>query len=106
MFARVNRLTMKPGMTEKGRKISEKALALMKSAPGFVDEMTLVSQSNPTQVMVIAFWKTEADAEHYRHDKFPEIRDLLHQVLAAPPVIEAYNVDWSLAHHVSAGKAA
>lgn len=106
MFARVNRLKMKPGSAEKGRQISEKALSLMRAQPGFMDEMTLVSNDDPTEVLVIAFWKTEEDADRYRQDKFPEIREKLHDLLAAPPEIETYNVEWSMAHHIAAGKAA
>lgn len=106
MFARVNRLRMKPGTVEEGRKISERALSIMRAQPGFVDEMTLVSTADATQVMVIGFWETQEHAERYKHDKFPEIREMLQDLLAAPPLIETYNVDWSMAHRITAGKSA
>jgi quinol monooxygenase YgiN len=107
MFTRVVKLTCKPGQTKHACKnMNEMVLPILRKQQGFLDETILVSNTDPNHLLALSFWKTREDAEHYNHNQFPKIRDMMQDVLASPPVVETYDVDTSTPHRITSGKAA
>ncbi len=67
MFTRVVEITAKSGKArELSRTISDKVLTLLRSQPGFLDEVLLISNTDPDRVMSLSFWKTQEDAAKRR----------------------------------------
>jgi heme-degrading monooxygenase HmoA len=107
MYTRVVDVTAKPGKArELSRTISDKVLSLLKSQPGFVDEITLISDQNPDQITALSFWKTREDAERYQRETFPKVNDLIRNHTEGTPQVRTFDVEYSSTHKITAGKAA
>jgi heme-degrading monooxygenase HmoA len=107
MFARVVKLTCKPGQTKQAcQTMNDKVLPILKKQQGFQDELVLVSTNDPQQLLAESFWKSREDAERYHRDQFQKIREIMQDVLATAPVVDTYDVETSMSHRISAGKAA
>ena len=64
MFTRAVELTSKPGKSkELSNAINEKALPILQKQSGFVDEILLVSNTEPERVLALSFCQTRDDAE-------------------------------------------
>ena len=60
MFTRAVELTSKPGKSkELSNAINEKALPILQKQSGFVDEILLVSNTEPERVLALSFAKRE-----------------------------------------------
>ncbi len=107
MFTRTVEIHTKPG---KGKELStvvnEKVLPLLRRQPGFVDEITLVSSTNPDDMLALSFWQSENDAEQYNSAQYSTIRQIVDPFLATPPTVKTFNVDTSTFHKIARGKAA
>ena len=107
MFTRVVECRTKQG---KNRDFSillnEKVLPILKKQPGFVDEITLVSNTEPDRVLALSFWQTEADAERYHSEQYNNVTQILSPHLDTPPRVQTFDVDTSTTHHIVKGKAA
>ena len=107
MFTRVVHIHAKKG---KGRDLSntvtEKILPILKKQPGFVDEITLVSNSEPDRLLALSFWDSEEHAQRYHKEQFQKIDQIVQPLVETPPRIETYNVDVSTTHKISRGQAA
>jgi len=107
MFTRVVEITAKPGKArELSRTISDKVLTLLRSQPGFVDEVLLISNTDPDRVVALSFWKTQEDAEKYNRETFPKVNDLIRNSIEGTPDVSTFEVDHSTPHRIAAGKAA
>ena len=107
MFTRVVHIHAKTG---KGRELSnhvhDKILPILKKQPGFVDEITLVSSTEPDRLLALSFWENEEQAQRYQREQFPKINEILQPLAETAPRIETYHVDISTTHKISKGKAA
>ena len=107
MFTRTVEIHTKPG---KGKELStvvnEKVLPLLRRQPGFVDEITLVSSSNPDQILAISFWQSENEAEQYNSTQYSTVRQIVDPFLDGSPNVRTFNVDTSTFHKIARGKAA
>ena len=107
MFTRVVEIRTKQGKTrEFSAALIEKVLPILKKQPGFVDEITLVSNTEPDRVLALSFWESQADAERYHSEQYPKVTEILTPLLELQPRIQTYDVDTSTTHHISKGKAA
>jgi heme-degrading monooxygenase HmoA len=107
MYTRVVEVTAKPGKArELSRTISDKVITLLKSQPGFVDEITLISDQDPDEITAVSFWKTREDAERYQSETFPKVNDLIRNHVDGTPQVRTFDVDYSSVHKIAAGKAA
>ena len=107
MFTRIVECTVKPDKRDElQQRLRNEILPLLQKQPGFVDEITLVSEHDSERMVAISFWKTREDAERYHRETFPRVHDLLKPVLKSQPQVETYNVQDSTAHRIAAGKAA
>ncbi len=107
MFTRVVEARTKAGKAKEfSSTLNEKVLPILHRQPGFVDEITLVSDSEPERILALSFWQTEADAHRYDQEQFPRITEMLSHVLEGEPTVETFNVDTSTTHKIARGKAA
>jgi heme-degrading monooxygenase HmoA len=78
MFTRVVAIRTKPGKArEFAKTIHDEILPIIEDQPGFVDEILLVSDSEPDQILDLSFWNSQQDAERYSHEQYPTINDLI-----------------------------
>jgi heme-degrading monooxygenase HmoA len=107
MFGRVVAVNTKEGKArELAKTIQEKILPILQSQPGFVDEIVLISDTDPDQVLALSFWESQQDAERYTHEEYPRINELISDLVSSAPVSRTFNVDAFSSHKVRAGKAA
>ena len=107
MFTRVVEIRTKLGKTrEFSTMLNEKVLPILRKQPGFVDEITMVSNTEPDRVLALSFWQSEADAERYNREQFQNVTQILSPHMESPPRVETFDVDTSTTHHIVKGKAA
>jgi heme-degrading monooxygenase HmoA len=107
MFTRIVEMNAKGGNArEVTRTMNDKALAILKKQPGFVDEIMLVSEQNPGRLVAISFWDTKEDAEKYNRETYPKLNEIISGQLEGPPKLQTFNVENSTAYNITAGKAA
>jgi quinol monooxygenase YgiN len=107
MFARLVECRVQSGKSEElNNVIRDKAIPILRSQGGFVDEVTLVSQNEPNRIFAISFWNSKADADKYNRDEFPKIAELLRPLLQEEARVHPCNVSVSTISKISAEKAA
>ena len=107
MFSRVVAVKTKPGKArELAKTIHDKIFPILENQPGFVDEILLLSDTEPDQILALSFWKSPQDAERYTHEQYPRINDLISRLVESAPVSRTFNVDTSTSHNIAAVKAA
>jgi heme-degrading monooxygenase HmoA len=107
MFTRVVEITSKAGKSpELADLINEKGVPILKKQRGFVDEIVLISHTEPDRVLALSFWKKREDAEQYQREKYQKIHDALRHLIEAEPVIRTFDVHTSIGHKIATQKAA
>ncbi|MGI9103198.1 MAG: antibiotic biosynthesis monooxygenase family protein [Terriglobales bacterium] len=107
MFTRVVEIRTKQGKSRDfSNTLNEKVLPILRKQQGFVDEITLVSNTEPDRILALSFWKSEADAERYHREQFPTVTQVVSPLLETTPTVQLFNVDTSTTHHIAQGKAA
>jgi heme-degrading monooxygenase HmoA len=105
MFSRVVAVRTKPGKARAlAKAIHDKILPILEDQPGFVDEILLVSDTEPDQILSLSFWKSQQDAERYSHEQYPRINELISHLVESAPVPKTFNVDAFTSHNIP-GKA-
>lgn len=107
MFTRVVEVTAKPGKArELSHNVNDKVMTILKSQPGFLDEVVLISDENPDQVLALSFWRNKDDAEKYDREHFSKVTDLIQNLSEGRPHVRSFNIEQSTIHRIAAGKAA
>jgi heme-degrading monooxygenase HmoA len=107
MFTRVVAVMTKPGkVRELSKTIHDKVLPILEDQPGFMDEILLVSDTEPDQILALSFWKSQQDAERYTHEQYSRINELISHLVESAPVSRTFNVDIFASHKITAGRAA
>jgi len=107
MFTRVVEIQAKTGKArDLARTIEEKALPMLRGQTGFVDEIVLVSDTEPDHILALSFWKRQQDAERYNQEQYPKVNGVIAHLVETTPVVKTFNVDSSTTHKIAAGKAA
>ncbi|MGZ4789776.1 MAG: antibiotic biosynthesis monooxygenase family protein [Terriglobales bacterium] len=107
MFTRTVEITCKPGKNEElSNLVMDRVIPTLRKQPGFVDEITLISDTEPQRGMAISFWNTREDAERYDRNEYPKVRDMIQPLLESTPMVRTFQVDNSTVHKLAAGKAA
>ena len=74
MYTRVVDITSKSGSARELCKIAnEKVLPILKRQQGFLDEIVLVSNTDPDRVLALSFWNSREDAERYHRQQYPQV---------------------------------
>jgi heme-degrading monooxygenase HmoA len=104
MFSRAVAVLTKHGKArELTRTIHDKIIPILKSQPGFVDEILLVSDTESDQILSLSFWKSQQDAERYSREQFPRINELISHLVESAPVPKTFNVDTFTSHNIPPG---
>lgn len=107
MFTRVVAVRTKEGKARQlAKTIEEKILPILEDQTGFVDEVVLISDTEPDQILALSFWENQEDAERYMHEHFPRVNELISHLVESAPVSKTFNVDAFSSHKVIAGKQA
>jgi len=87
MVARVVAVRTKSGKArEFAKTIHDRIIPMLEDQQGFVDEILLVSDTEPDQMLALSFWENQQDAERYSHEQCPRINELIsHLVERAHP---------------------
>ena len=106
MHVRIVETTSKQGKArELCHTIDEKVLPILKKQTGFVDELVMVSNAEPNEVIAISFWKTKEDAQSYEREQFENVKKIIQQMFEAAPVVRTFDVHSSTAHRLTAENA-
>jgi heme-degrading monooxygenase HmoA len=93
MFTRIVEMRTKTGKARDfNATLNEKVLPILKKQPGFVDEITLVSSTEPERILALSFWNTEEQAERYNREQFPTVSEIVRPLLETAPKVETFNV--------------
>jgi quinol monooxygenase YgiN len=107
MYTRVVEINSKTGKgREVARTVSEKVLPILKAQPGFMDEITLVSDDNPDRLLCLSFWNSKENADKYQQEQFSRVSDSISNALEGAPQVRTFNVEMSTFHKIAAGRAA
>ena len=104
---RVVEVTTKTGKArDLTRTVNDKVLTILKNQPGFLDEITLVSDEDPNRVLAISFWKSKEHADAYQREQFNRVTDTISNLIEGTPQVRTFEVETSTVHKIAAGRAA
>ena len=107
MFSRIVDLLGRPGKTRQLNDILQnRLLPILRVQPGFIDEVTLFSDTEPDRVLTVDFWKTREEAERYGEEVYPSVKAVLYALLDTDPVVRTFKVESSAAFRIAAARAA
>ena len=107
MFTRIVEITSKAGKArDLTRTVSEKVLTILRNQPGFMDEITLVSDEDPNRILAISFWKSKDHADAYQRDQFNRVTDTISNLIEGTPQVRTFEVETSTVHKIASGRAA
>jgi heme-degrading monooxygenase HmoA len=107
MFTRVVEITSKSGKArELCNTIDDKVLPILRRQAGFVDEIVIVSDTEPNRVLALSFWNTRENAQRYEREQFDTVQKTVQHLIETEPLVRPFNVHTSTAHKVAAEKAA
>jgi Antibiotic biosynthesis monooxygenase len=105
MFARKVSVRLRPDAA--GRfleKMENQIIPLLRKQKGFLDELTLISQTGK-EIYAYSFWENSEDAERYDRTAFREVTNLLTDVIDGAVRIHTYMVANSTFHKIAAAAA-
>jgi hypothetical protein len=87
MYSHVIELAAKPGLAKDlVNAIRDQAIPqIIRHSEGFVDEIVLLSDTDPSHVTAISFWRCKQDGEHFYATGFAQVSALLQPFLSATP---------------------
>jgi len=107
MFTRVVEVTTKAGKArDLTRTVNDKVLPILKNQPGFLDEITLVSDEDQNRILAISFWKSKENADVYQREQFAKVNEIIHNLIEGTPQVRTFEVEQSTVHKIAAGRAA
>jgi quinol monooxygenase YgiN len=107
MYTRVVEVTSRTGKArDLARTVNDKVLPILKNQPGFLDEITLVSDENPNRILAISFWKSKEHAENYQREQFKNVTDTFTNLMEGTPEVSTFEVENSTIQKIAAGRAA
>jgi Antibiotic biosynthesis monooxygenase len=102
MFARKVSVRLRPDAA--GRfleKMEKQIIPLLRKQKGFLDELTLISQTGK-EIYAYSFWESSEDAERYDRTAFREVTNLLTDVIDGAVRIHTYMVANSTFYKIAA----
>ena len=87
MYSHVIELTAKPGQARSlVDAIRDQAIPqVIRPSAGFVDEIVLLSDTDPNHVTALSFWRSQQDAERFYATGFERVSAMLQPFLATRP---------------------
>ena len=105
MFARKVSVRLKPDAAGQFiQKMENEVIPMLRKQKGFLDELTLISQSNK-EIYAYSFWESSEDAERYERTAFRELTTLLNEQIDGAVRVHTYMVANSTFHKLAAAVA-
>lgn len=105
MFARKVSIRLKSDATAQFiQKMEGEIIPLLRKQKGFLDELTLVSQTGK-EIYAYSFWESSEDADRYDRTMFKEVTNLLTGVIDGAVRVHTYMVGNSTFHKLAAAVA-
>ena len=86
------------------QKMEDEIIPLLRKQKGFLDELTLISQSGK-EVYAYSFWENSDDAEMYDRTTFRDVTGLLTELIEGTVRIHTYMVANSTFHKLASAVA-
>jgi hypothetical protein len=86
------------------QKMEDEIIPLLRKQKGFLDEITLISQSGK-EIYAYSFWENSDDAETYDRTTFREVTSLLTGLIEGAVRIHTYMVANSTFHKIASAAA-
>jgi hypothetical protein len=86
------------------QKMEDEIIPLLRKQKGFLDEVTLISQSGK-EIFAFSFWEKSDDAERYDRTTFREVTNLLTELIDGTVRIHTYMVANSTFHKLASAVA-
>lgn len=83
------------------QKMEDEVIPLLRKQKGFLDEVTLISQSG-RELYAYSFWENSDDAETYERTAFKEVTNLISALIEGTVRIHTYMVGNSTFHKIAA----
>jgi heme-degrading monooxygenase HmoA len=100
MFARKVSVRLRPDATVRFlEKMEKQIIPLLRKQKGFLDELTLISQTGK-EIYAYSFWESSEDAERYDRSAFREVTNLLTDLIDGAVRIHTYMVANSTFHKI------
>lgn len=101
MFARKVAVRLKPGALKEFATLMEsQILPWLRKQEGFLDLMTLAAPDE-SEVATISFWDHELNAQAYDASGYPEVVNILEELLDGIPYVKTFEVAGSTFHRVA-----
>jgi heme-degrading monooxygenase HmoA len=98
MFARKVAARLKPNsLTEFARVMEHDILPWLRTQEGFQELITLATPGGK-EVATITFWDHQRNAQAYNSSGYPEVLNILQQLLDGPPYVKTFDVVSSTFH--------
>jgi len=105
MFARKVSVRLRPDAAGQFlQKMENEIIPLLRKQKGFLDELTLISQTG-REIYAYSFWESSEDAEQYERTTFREVTNLLAGVIDGAVRIHTYMVANSTFYKIAAAAA-
>lgn len=92
MFARCVTMHLKPKTAAQFKEtVESQVVPILKRRQGFQDELVLVAPDGH-EAIGISLWDTQQHAEAYAQQSYPEVQQILSNVVDATPILKAYDV--------------
>src|SRR5919201_6850399 len=100
MFARKIALQLKPNSVAEFTRIEKDIIPLLRTQPGFQDEIAFVVPDG-TAAVSISLWDHKEHAEAHHHGTYPAVLSALANVVEGPPQVHTYEVSNSTFHKIA-----
>jgi hypothetical protein len=105
MFARHVAVKLRPGTLAEFTKVMDgEILPWLRKQQGFLDAITLAMPGG-MEIVTISFWDQEKSAQIYNSMGYPEVLEILKNILAGTPKVKAFDVVSSTLQKVDLPKA-
>lgn len=102
MFSRIITMHPKPNsIAQLAKAVEEQVLPMLRKQEGFKDEIFFVSPDGK-DATAISLWDRRANAESYSHNAYPQVAQMLTNLLEGSPQVKTYDVVNSTWHKIAA----
>jgi hypothetical protein len=102
MFSRILTMHLKPNnIAQLTKTVEEQVLPLLRKQEGFKDEIFFVSQDG-MDATAISFWDRQANAESYSYKVYPQVAQMVTNLLEGSPQVKTYEVANSTFYKIAA----
>ena len=102
MFSRIITMHLKPNSASQlAKAVEEQVLPVLRKQEGFRDEIFFVSTDGKSAT-AISFWDRQANAESYSDKAYPQVAQMLTNLVEGSPQVKTYDVFSSSCHKIAA----